>query len=54
MAVRAKKEKHRVGAGVQREVSRVLGRGPMLRPGEGQASTRVPAAKDSMVECVTV
>jgi len=53
-AVSAKEEKQRVGESVQREVSPVLGRGSQLSPGEGQAGTRVAAAKDSVIGDVTV
>jgi len=53
-AARAKKEEHRVGESVQWEVSPVLGRGPLLAPGEGQAGSRVPAAEESVIGGVAV
>jgi len=53
-AVRAKEEEEGVGESVQREVGPVLGGGPHLSPGEGQAGTRVPSAETSVIGDVTV
>jgi len=45
MAVRAKEKKDRVGKGVKRQVSPVLGRRSGLEPWEGQATARILSAQ---------
>ena len=53
-AIRAEEEEHRMGEGVQWEVSPVLGQGSWLMPFEGQSGARVASAEGPMVEGVTV
>ena len=54
VAVRAKEKKHRVGKGVEREVSPVFGRCSGLEPREGQAAARIPCAQGPMAWGVAV
>jgi len=53
-AVRAEEEEHRMGEGVQWEVSPVLGQGSWLTPFEGQSGARVSSAEGPVVGGVAV